>query len=68
MTLATKASRWKMTFYTIFSVRFGWMKVLGWTDTAHAYSVLVESAPLYDIGFETVVDPRHELEGKGLCQ
>lgn len=33
---------------------------------AHAYAVLVESAPFDDVGFEAVVDAWHELEGQGL--
>lgn len=37
------------------------------TYAAHPYPVLVESAPLHHVCFQSIVDLGHELEGERLC-
>lgn len=38
------------------------------TYTAQLDAMFIESRPLDDIGFQSIVDLRHELEGQGLCR
>lgn len=60
MNLATKASRWKMTFchgcqhanYFLCTME---------THAAHLYSVLVECTPLHNVGSQLVVAKRDQL-------
>jgi hypothetical protein len=55
ITLATKASRWKMCFYSR-SVLGKDIGDTGLTYSAHLDSMLVEGGPLDDLGLESVIN------------
>lgn len=63
--LATKASRWKMTFCKTVNGRFA-SRFMAITHASHANAVLVESRPLDNLGLESVINLRHQLESEGL--
>jgi hypothetical protein len=65
MTLATKASRWKICFYRRSVLRKD-IGDIGFTHSAHLDSVLVEGGPLDDLGLESVINFWYQLEGQGL--
>jgi hypothetical protein len=65
MTLATKASRWKICFYGK-SVLENDIKDTNFTHSTHLDSMLVEGRPLYDLSLESVINFWHQLEGQSL--
>jgi hypothetical protein len=65
MTLATKASRWKMCFYGR-SVMRNDLGDSGSTHGAHLNSMLIEGRPLDDLSLESVINFWHQFEGQGL--
>jgi hypothetical protein len=65
MTLATKASRWKICFWDGLVLEND-IGHTGFTHGTHLYSMLVEGRPLDDLGFESVINFWYQLEGQGL--
>jgi hypothetical protein len=65
MTLATKASRWKICFYGI-SVLRNDIGDTSFTHSTHLDSMLVEGRPLDDFSLESVINLWHQLECQGL--
>lgn len=67
MTLATKASRWKMYFFfaSVPRIDVGSSNV---TYCAHLDTVLVEGRPFDDFGLEGVVNLWYQFEGQGLSR
>lgn len=67
MTLATKASRWKMYFYgrSVLERNLG---DIDFAYSAHLDAMFVEGRPLDDFSLESVVNLWYQLEGQSLSR
>lgn len=61
MNLATKASRWKITFYETRQPSHAALSIAR-TYTAVTDAMLIEGSPLDNLCLESIVNPQHELE------